>query len=204
MNSKLFTWSKLINFRAVQRLTLWTYGCCFRCMKAEIATWTGRDLDVCQLTIQTCVGCRVAAAFENNLLVNTHLTSIKLPTGMIWIFLGPKFVQLIIMTVELSGWNCKCFLGIIFQLTNSIVFKFRMKLRRDTDKAFFLSGLSHASYGPGLDKVEFLFCRVNIGLFCSTPGVALARAVPRKLALEMLFTGNPISAERKFWSFILW
>ena len=39
------------------------------------------------------------------------------------------------------------------------------------------------------------FCRVNIGLFCSTPGVALARAVPRKLALEMLFTGNPITAE---------
>ena len=60
-----------------------------------------------------------------------------------------------------------------------------------------------ANIGPGFDKVEFLFCRVNIGLFCSTPGVALARAVPRKLALEMLFTGNPINAERKFWSFIL-
>ena len=39
------------------------------------------------------------------------------------------------------------------------------------------------------------FSRVNIGLFCSTPGVALARAVPRKIALEMLFTGNPITAE---------
>lgn len=39
------------------------------------------------------------------------------------------------------------------------------------------------------------FSRVNIGLFCSTPGVALARAVPRKVALEMLFTGNPITAE---------
>ena len=39
------------------------------------------------------------------------------------------------------------------------------------------------------------FSRVNIGLFCSTPGVALARAVPRKIALEMLFTGNAITAE---------
>jgi len=35
---------------------------------------------------------------------------------------------------------------------------------------------------------------VNIGLFCSTPMVALSRAVPRKAALEMLFTGEPIDA----------
>lgn len=35
---------------------------------------------------------------------------------------------------------------------------------------------------------------VKIGLFCSTPAVALARAVPTKQALEMLFTGTPISA----------
>ena len=36
---------------------------------------------------------------------------------------------------------------------------------------------------------------VNIGLFCSTPMVALSRNVPRKAAMEMLFTGEPISAE---------
>ncbi len=35
---------------------------------------------------------------------------------------------------------------------------------------------------------------VNIGLFCSTPMVALSRVVPRKAALEMLFTGEPIDA----------
>jgi enoyl-CoA hydratase/carnithine racemase len=35
---------------------------------------------------------------------------------------------------------------------------------------------------------------VNIGLFCSTPMVALSRAVPRKTALEMLLTGAPIDA----------
>jgi enoyl-CoA hydratase/carnithine racemase len=37
---------------------------------------------------------------------------------------------------------------------------------------------------------------VNIGLFCSTPMVALSRAVPRKQAMEMLLTGEAITAER--------
>jgi enoyl-CoA hydratase/carnithine racemase len=37
---------------------------------------------------------------------------------------------------------------------------------------------------------------VNIGLFCSTPMVALSRAVPRKQAMEMLLTGEMISAAR--------
>jgi len=35
---------------------------------------------------------------------------------------------------------------------------------------------------------------VKIGLFCTTPGVAVARAAPAKKALEMLLTGTPISA----------
>jgi enoyl-CoA hydratase/carnithine racemase len=35
---------------------------------------------------------------------------------------------------------------------------------------------------------------VNIGLFCSTPMVALSRNVPRKQAMEMLLTGEIISA----------
>jgi enoyl-CoA hydratase/carnithine racemase len=37
---------------------------------------------------------------------------------------------------------------------------------------------------------------VNIGLFCSTPMVALSRAVPRKQAMEMLLTGEMIPAAR--------
>src|ERR1700729_154790 len=37
---------------------------------------------------------------------------------------------------------------------------------------------------------------VDIGLFCSTPMVALSRNVPRKQAMEMLLTGEPISAQR--------
>jgi enoyl-CoA hydratase/carnithine racemase len=35
---------------------------------------------------------------------------------------------------------------------------------------------------------------VNIGLFCSTPMVALSRNVPRKAAMEMLLTGDAIDA----------
>jgi enoyl-CoA hydratase/carnithine racemase len=37
---------------------------------------------------------------------------------------------------------------------------------------------------------------VDIGLFCSTPMVALSRNVTRKQAMHMLLTGEPISAEQ--------
>ncbi|MDH4064131.1 MAG: enoyl-CoA hydratase [Acidobacteriota bacterium] len=37
---------------------------------------------------------------------------------------------------------------------------------------------------------------VNIGAFCATPSVALGRVVGRKHAMEMLLTGEAISAER--------
>ncbi|HEY0219702.1 MAG TPA: enoyl-CoA hydratase [Afipia sp.] len=37
---------------------------------------------------------------------------------------------------------------------------------------------------------------VDIGLFCSTPMVALSRNVPHKHAMQMLLTGEPISAAR--------
>ena len=36
---------------------------------------------------------------------------------------------------------------------------------------------------------------VNIGLFCSTPMVALSRNVLRKKAMKMLLTGDPVSAK---------
>jgi len=36
---------------------------------------------------------------------------------------------------------------------------------------------------------------VNIGLFCSTPMVALSRNVPRKVAMDMLLTGEPIGTD---------
>jgi len=36
---------------------------------------------------------------------------------------------------------------------------------------------------------------VNIGLFCSTPMVALSRNVSRKKAMKMLLTGDPINAK---------
>ncbi len=37
---------------------------------------------------------------------------------------------------------------------------------------------------------------VKIGLFCSTPMVALSRAVGRKRAMQMLLTGEPVDAAR--------
>ncbi|MBV9818132.1 MAG: enoyl-CoA hydratase [Solirubrobacterales bacterium] len=44
------------------------------------------------------------------------------------------------------------------------------------------------------ESAKFLTPGVRIGLFCSTPMVALSRAVGRKRALEMLLTGAPIDA----------
>jgi enoyl-CoA hydratase/carnithine racemase len=46
------------------------------------------------------------------------------------------------------------------------------------------------------DAARFATPGVNIGLFCSTPMVALSRAVPRKQAMEMLLTGDAIDADR--------
>jgi enoyl-CoA hydratase/carnithine racemase len=45
------------------------------------------------------------------------------------------------------------------------------------------------------ETARFATPGVNIGLFCSTPMVALSRAVPRKAAMEMLLTGDLIGAE---------
>ena len=45
-------------------------------------------------------------------------------------------------------------------------------------------------------EARFATPGVNIGLFCSTPMVALSRAVGRKAAMEMLLTGDMIGADR--------
>jgi enoyl-CoA hydratase/carnithine racemase len=44
-------------------------------------------------------------------------------------------------------------------------------------------------------EAKFATSGINAGLFCSTPGVALSRNVPRKRAMEMLLTGEFVSAE---------
>lgn len=46
------------------------------------------------------------------------------------------------------------------------------------------------------EAASFATPGVDIGLFCSTPMVALSRNVPRKQAMEMLLTGEPIPAAR--------
>lgn len=42
---------------------------------------------------------------------------------------------------------------------------------------------------------RFATSGINVGLFCATPGVALSRNIPRKKAMEMLLTGDFISAD---------
>lgn len=48
------------------------------------------------------------------------------------------------------------------------------------------------------DTATFATPGVSIGLFCSTPMVALSRNVARKHAMEMLLTGEMVSAEHAF------
>ncbi len=45
------------------------------------------------------------------------------------------------------------------------------------------------------DNAKFAVSGINVGLFCSTPAVALSRNVPAKKTFEMLITGEFISAD---------
>ena len=45
------------------------------------------------------------------------------------------------------------------------------------------------------DNARFAVSGINVGLFCSTPSVALGRAMGRKEAMEMLLTGDFVDAE---------
>jgi enoyl-CoA hydratase/carnithine racemase len=48
----------------------------------------------------------------------------------------------------------------------------------------------------GSTRATFAVSGITLGLFCATPAVALSRAVSRKRAAEMLFTGDFIDARR--------
>lgn len=53
------------------------------------------------------------------------------------------------------------------------------------------------------ENVQFAVSGVNLGLFCSTPSVALSRNISRKRAFEMLVTGDFIdTAKAKDWGLI--
>ena len=47
----------------------------------------------------------------------------------------------------------------------------------------------------GSEDARFATPGVDIGLFCSTPMVALTRNIPRKNAMHMLLTGEPVTAD---------
>ena len=44
------------------------------------------------------------------------------------------------------------------------------------------------------ENAKFAVSGINLGLFCSTPGVAVSRNMLRKQALEMLLTGEFLTA----------
>ncbi|XP_050523996.1 enoyl-CoA hydratase domain-containing protein 3, mitochondrial isoform X2 [Daktulosphaira vitifoliae] len=48
------------------------------------------------------------------------------------------------------------------------------------------------------ERSHFSTPGVNIGLFCSTPGISLSRCVPKKISSYMLFTGESINAREAF------
>jgi enoyl-CoA hydratase/carnithine racemase len=53
------------------------------------------------------------------------------------------------------------------------------------------------------EDAQFALPGVNIGLFCSTPSVGVARNIHRKQAMEMLLTGDMISAaQAKAWGLV--
>jgi enoyl-CoA hydratase/carnithine racemase len=56
--------------------------------------------------------------------------------------------------------------------------------------------VASADLAVAAQSARFATPGVNIGLFCSTPMVALTRAVGRKAAMEMLLTGDLIPATR--------
>ncbi|MCW5749889.1 MAG: enoyl-CoA hydratase [Alphaproteobacteria bacterium] len=56
--------------------------------------------------------------------------------------------------------------------------------------------VASADLAVAADGASFSTPGVNIGLFCSTPMVALARNVGRKQAMEMLLTGETVDAAR--------
>jgi enoyl-CoA hydratase/carnithine racemase len=45
------------------------------------------------------------------------------------------------------------------------------------------------------ETARFATSGINVGLFCSTPAVAVSRNLPRKQAMEMLITGDFIDAQ---------
>ena len=56
--------------------------------------------------------------------------------------------------------------------------------------------VANADLAVASTDATFATSGINLGLFCSTPGVPLSRNMLRKHAMEMLLTGEFVSAER--------
>jgi len=54
--------------------------------------------------------------------------------------------------------------------------------------------VSMCDIAVAVDTATFAMPGINVGVFCSTPAVGVARNIGRKRAMEMLLTGDPIDA----------
>ncbi len=56
--------------------------------------------------------------------------------------------------------------------------------------------VANCDLAVSVEDARFAVSGINLGLFCSTPAVPLSRNLPRKQALQMLLTGDFISAQQ--------
>lgn len=56
--------------------------------------------------------------------------------------------------------------------------------------------VANCDLAVAVEDARFAVSGINLGLFCSTPAVPLSRNLPRKQALQMLLTGDFVSAQQ--------
>ncbi len=86
---------------------------------------------------------------------------------------------------------CANLMGILLEMPQPVIAKVQGVATAAGCQLVAASDLAVAS-----DDARFATPGVNIGLFCSTPMVALSRNVARKHAMEMLLTGEFVAARR--------
>ncbi|MGH8726670.1 MAG: enoyl-CoA hydratase [Burkholderiales bacterium] len=102
---------------------------------------------------------------------------------------------------EMRGNRDREFLRNLFQLCTSVFLKIARIPQPVIAKVHGIATAAGCQMVAACDlavasaQAKFATSGINVGLFCSTPGVALARNVHRKQAMEMLLTGEFIDAK---------
>lgn len=104
---------------------------------------------------------------------------------------------------EMTGCSADAY-GELFSLCSRVMLRFRRLPQPVIARVQGVSTAAGCQLAAACDLVvaaataTFATPGIKIGLFCTTPMVPLVRAIPAKPALEMLFTGQPISAQRAY------